>query len=130
MSTFIYVAAPYEDALLVREVHARLRACGCIYTSTWAENARGAENFALSTVDELREITRLNDDGIDMSDAMLVIARPGAGGEMFAEVRYALERQIPVYWVGRRILSTFRPGVTLCESIDDAVARVTAEVAA
>jgi hypothetical protein len=120
----IYVAAPYSDAPLVRGVHKELRRAGCKPTSQWAEDAKGAENLELPLGD-LRRLAMGNDDAIRESDRMLVLAREGAGGEMFSEVRYAITFAVPVYWVGRTILSAFRPGVARYADLADAIAAVT-----
>lgn len=120
----IYVAAPYEDAAHVRGLHERLRSLGLEPTSHWAENAAGPENFASFTPMQLRAIAESNDTDVISSTAVLVLARAGAGGEMFAEARLALFLAKPVYWVGRRTLSSWREGVVRCEDLDDALARL------
>lgn len=122
MTMQIYVAAPYADAPMVRAVHVRLVALGLAFTSTWAEAARGAEDFSALTPEGLRAAALENNRGIDDADAMLVLARDGAGGEMFAEARYALTLGIPVLWCGRRILSSWRDGVVICDDVDAALA--------
>lgn len=119
-----YVAAPFEDAHLVRDIHVRMRALGIEPTAQWVKGADGKENQAAFTDEQLRDFALGNDRDIMRSNAMLVIARPGVGGEQFAEVRYALMWGIQVYWVGRRILSAYREGVTICESVEDALGRM------
>ncbi len=122
MGAAIYVAAPYEDAGYVREhVHERLRALGFEPTSRWAETARGPEDFARFSADELRVIAEGNDLDVAGSKAVLVLARAGAGGEMFAEARLALAMGIPCIWVGRRTLSAWRLGVVRAADLDEAL---------
>ncbi len=118
----VYVAAPYADALKVRALHTRMRLLGLRPTSTWAEAAAGAEDFSKFTPEQLRQFALSNDSALLSSDFVVVLARDGAGGEMFAEARLALDRGIAVYWVGRRTLSAWREGVTLADDIDDAIA--------
>lgn len=117
----VYVAAPYVDAPIVREVHEILAIAGFLPTSTWATRAAGAESL---TRDVAQQAIVQNDDDLLSSDAMIVIARTGAGGEMFCEVTRALIEEIPVFWVGRQILSTYRDGVILCEDIDDVMRKL------
>ncbi len=122
----VYVAAPYADAEQVRILHERMRAFGLKPTSAWAEQADGAEDFSLFTPADLRRFALKNDADLSSSDCVLVLSRVGAGGEMFAEARLALVEGLPVYWVGRRTLSAWREGVTLCEDTDDALAKMLA----
>ncbi len=114
----VYVAAPYIDAPLVRDVHGRMLALGIAPSSSWATAARGDESF---DEDVKRRAIVQNDNDVASSDAMLVLARDGAGGEMFCEARYALVLGQPIYWVGRRILSAWRDGVTRCADLDEAL---------
>ena len=113
----VYVAAPYADAPMVRELHNELCGTGWEPTSTWAEIADAAEDFTLSTPSQLRKAAQANDADIMRSHVLLVIAREGAGGEMFAEARLALVHGIPVVWVGRFVLSAWRHGVTRCATV-------------
>lgn len=117
----VYVAAPFEDAGIVRAVHDRLRSLGIEPCSTWAESARGIEDFSAFTPARLRSLAEQNDRDVAEARAVLVMARPGAGGEMFAEARLALAMSIPVVWLGRRTLSAWRAGVTRAEDLDDAI---------
>ncbi|WP_394849821.1 hypothetical protein LZC95_20485 [Pendulispora brunnea] len=120
----VYVAAPYEDAALVREVHERLRLHRAHATSEWARNARGADDLASLPRERRRALALANDFAVSTSDAVMVLARPGAGGEMFCEARLAIACHVPVFWVGREILSTSREGVSVCEDVNDALLRV------
>jgi len=104
----IYVAAPFEDREYVRCVHKLLVEAELRPTSTWA-NACVDENW--DDEEAIRRALVENTNQLCVSDAMLVIARPRAGGEMFAEAAKALHYGKPIFWVGRRILSAFRPGV-------------------
>lgn len=123
MSLTVYVAAPYDDAAFVRDVvHAKLIELGATPMSLWAEKAAGPEDFSKMTVDALRAAARDNDRDLRASAVCLVIARPGAGGEMFAESRVAAEWGKAIVWVGRRTLSAWRTGVVRVESLDDAFA--------
>lgn len=113
----VYVAAPYADAAFVREgIHPPLRARGLACTSTWAETARGAEDFSAMAPEALRSAAVGNDRDVVASDVVLLLAREGAGGECFAEARLALAMRIPVVWHGRRTLSAWRDGVHLVDS--------------
>lgn len=120
----VYVAAPFADAKVVRELHWQLRTAGAVPTSSWASGAHDTEDFASYTVPELQAFAAKNDRDLRTSDAVIVLARVGAGGEMFAEARMAILLGIPVYWVGRRTLSAWRAGVVRCENVDEAIERV------
>lgn len=124
MTCRVYVAAPYEDAEQVRGIHKLLREAGLEMTSRWAEQATGAEDFSTFKPWELACLARANDADLLSSHAVLVMARKGAGGEMFAEARIAIHVGIPVFWFGRKTLSAWRPGVTQCESLDDVIGRL------
>ena len=118
----IYIAAPFADAALVREVGARLPAFGAESRSTWAECADGPEQLEAMTPDEVRSVAAANDRDLLASFALVVLSRDGAGGEMFAEARLALEYGIPIVWVGkRRPLSAYREGVIRVDTIEDAL---------
>lgn len=117
----VYVAAPFADAHVVRDVHERLLSLGMLPTSTWATTANGEEDFSAYTPERLRDFALANDADVRRSHALLVMARAGAGGEMFSEIRIALEWGKPVFWVGRRTLSAYRNGVVLCDDVDEAL---------
>lgn len=120
MSAFrVYVAAPYADSVFVRSVHKVLRAEAFEPTSRWAETASAVE--PLLTDEAMRAAALANDDDLYRSHAVLVLAREGTGGEMFAEARIAIATGIPVVWAGRRILSAYRAGVTRCDDIHEAL---------
>src|SRR5438132_14034832 len=116
----VYVAAPYEDRLMVREHHEVLRASGFIPTATWCtlEYASDAD----ATPDVLRTLARQNDCDLDQSEVLIVFARHGAGGEMFCEARYAVSTGLPILWIGRHILTTYRRGVYVVHCMNDALA--------
>lgn len=124
----VYVAAPFVDSPLVREVHERLVLIGARPTSSWAEQAQGPEDFTITVVDVLRDAAAANDRDLRASDVCLVLAREGVGGEMFAESRMAIAWQKAVVWVGRRTLSAWRRGVVRADDLDDAIA-IVAEMA-
>lgn len=120
----VYVAAPYLVPILAREAHERLREVGFTPTSTWAARATGPEcltdGFALAAIAE-------NDFDLLSSDAVIALAREGAGGEMFCEISRALVERIPVFWVGtRKILSCYRRGVVCCDSVEEAITKAKA----
>lgn len=117
----IYVAAPLADAPLVRDVHAQLRAHGLVPVSHWAERQGDDPNDNFDDAEEVQAKLRLNDAGVAAADVFLVLAREGAGGEMFCEAARALALGAPVIWVGRRVLSTFREGVRYFHSRESAV---------
>lgn len=120
----VYVAAPYEDAATVRVVHEALADRGCSFSSGWAEDALGAEDFSRFAPARLRDIAEGNDRDVLDADAVLVLARAGVGGEMFAEARLALVLGLPVVWWGRRTLSSWRSGVEYVEDFGSAIDRV------
>lgn len=124
----IFVAAPYADAAFVRDVvHPRLAAFGLEPVSRWADNARGPEDFSRHSPEVLRAEAERNDADIMRCEALLLIARHGAGGESFAEARIALAWGRPVVWCGQRLtLSAWRAGVTRVSDLDDAVAALLA----
>jgi hypothetical protein len=123
MSFRVYVAAPYADASGVRRVHALLRYLRLEPTSSWAEEAEGPEALDRLPLELVREIADRNDAALASSSAVLVLAREGAGREMFAEIRFALERRIPVVWVGpARPLTAYRVGVTRVDDLTEALA--------
>lgn len=118
----IYIAAPWECAPMVRNVHTILRDRGFEPTSSWAElrDADGTPEKLTPAVARLA--LAINTKAINDSDAMLFICRKGLGGEAFVEFALARSQAIPVFWVGPRvILSTFAVGVTLCDSLPDAL---------
>jgi hypothetical protein len=111
----VYVSAPYIDAAdVVREVHAKLHDIDIEPTSMWANEAVGPEDFTRFTPRELRLLAEKNDKDILRSHAMIVLARPSVGGEMFADARYASHLAIPTFWCGRLTLSAWRWNVVRC----------------
>lgn len=117
----VYVAAPWEKVAAVHEAHRQLLLRGFVFMSQWAHKADGKPEGVLTP-----EVARLalvgNYTAVGDSDAMLVLAYPGLGGEMFVEFALARSQAIPVFWVGPRvILSTFAVGVTLCDDVPDAL---------
>ncbi len=120
----VYVAAPYADAALVRDVHSRLGEYDVGYTSQWAVRADGPEDISRYTVEARRNEAYANDAAVKACDVCLVLAREGAGGEMFAEARLAQEWEKPIVWVGRRTLSAWREGVIRVEDLDQAIERI------
>lgn len=118
----VYIAAPYADAPLVRAVAARLATYRAVSTATWSNNADGPEQLAALPIAQVRRLAATNDRDLLASCLVLVLAREGAGGEMFAEVRLALEYGISVVWVGaRRPLSAYREGVLRVDDVDAAL---------
>lgn len=116
----LYVAAPYPDIAMVRQLHMKLETIDIVPTSSWASGADN-EDFSKFTPMQLRRAAEANDQDIHRAHAVLVIARPGAGGEMFAEARYAEMLGMPIFWVGRLTLSSWRPNVVRCASIEEAL---------
>jgi hypothetical protein len=117
----IYFAAPYDDAPLVQRLHTRAKTMGLKPMSHWAETAHGSEQLATMPIERVRSIAWDNDVDLKSSQVVIVLAREGAGGEMFAEARLALTHEIPVIWVGdRRPLTAYRPGVIRVGGIEEA----------
>jgi nucleoside 2-deoxyribosyltransferase len=121
----LYVASPYDTAPEVRELHKRLTTLGIAFTSMWAEQANGAEDFSKFSPEKLKDIAEENDAHVRAADAVLVLSRETGGRETYAEARYALSQQKHVFWVGKLTLSAWRDGVTRCENIDDALHKMT-----
>jgi len=120
----VYVAAPFGDALLVRDAHMFLYALGMQPTSTWAQEADGEpEDLAAMPLRVVRRLAQRNDDDLACSDVVLVLPRDGAGREMYAEARIAVALGIPVIWVnGPVCLTAFREGVTRVSTFEEALA--------
>src|SRR5258706_3586810 len=96
----VYVAAPYADAPRVRALHDDLREAGFLPVSQWAENANGPEALETLPLSTIRALARQNDADLLSAHLVIALARDGAGGDMFAEVRCALDSKIPVLGVG------------------------------
>ena len=125
MSFRVYVAAPYGDGHRVRRTHALLRYLRLEPTSSWAETADGPEDLGAIPVEKIRALAAKNDEELLNSDAVLVLARVGAGHEMCAEARLAIDRGIAVVWVGEpRCLSACRNGVDRVDDMTEAFARL------
>lgn len=122
----IYVAAPFVDGPLVRNVHTQLVDARIRPTSSWVEVAHGMAESLENTPQHVRAAAlEQNNRDIAFSDGMIFLARHGAGGEMFAELARALNLDIPVYWVGDRvILSTYHWRVRRCRDVADAIAKI------
>ena len=122
-----YLAAPYDDAPLVRGLHHRLRALGVRCTSLWAEHADGPERLDLMPLEELRVRAMQNDVALAESDLVIVLPREGKGREMYGEARLAVAFGIPVVWVGpTRCLTAYRAGVLLVDDVEAAIREVAA----
>ena len=107
-----YFISDYANAPLVRHVHWIVPLMGVEPTSRWAEEASGPERLAELGQEKVRELAAQNDRDLASSHVGVVIAREGLGGELFCEAARALERDIPLIWVGpRTVLTTFREGV-------------------
>ena len=116
----LYVAAPFERAPEVRDLHALARPLGITAVSFWAEEAHGPENLRSLPRDVVRALGRKNDRDLLSAHLVVALASYGAGGEMFAEVRLALAHRIPVLWIGTRsILTAYREGVLRAETLED-----------
>jgi len=125
MSFRVYVTAPYEDARAVRRIHSLLRYLRLEPTSSWVDEATAPEALDALPVEELRRRAQRNDDDLESSSAILVLPRHGAGREMFAEARVAIDRHIPVVWVGGpRSLSAYRDGVVRVEDLMEGLAHL------
>lgn len=126
-----YLAAPYDDAPLVRDLHRRLSARGVRCTSAWAEQADGPERLDLMPLEELRARALANDVALAESDVVVVLPREGKGREMYGEARLAVAFGIPVIWVGpTRCLTSYRAGVECVDDVEAAVREIVARAAA
>jgi len=118
----VYIAAPFADAALVRAIEPRLLPLGAESHSGWAQHANGPEQLDSMPLQSIQNIAAANDRDLMSAFAVLVLSRDGAGGEMFAEARLALEYGIPVVWVGaRRPLTAYRPGVVRVDTLEEAL---------
>ena len=118
----VYVAAPYADAPAVRALHEKLRSAGLQPVSRWAVGADGPEALEELPVSSVRAIAGQNDRDLLSAHFMIALARDGAGGEMFAEARLAIDTGIPIVWVGkRRPLTAYREGVARLRTTDEAI---------
>jgi len=111
MTLPVYVAAPYSEGALVREMHATISWLGGRPTSRWAEQAIGTEDFSKHTPEELRAIAADNDADIAAADVTLLYDPAGIGREAYADARYALLLERAVVWCSPRGISGFRAGV-------------------
>lgn len=122
MMVRVYVAAPYLDAPLVRGLEPALVAMGAQLSAAWAKSADGPERLDAMPHATVRALAERNDRELLEAHVLLALAREGAGGEMFAEVRLALDSGIPVLWTGARgTLSAFREGVMRTRSLEEAL---------
>lgn len=117
----VYVAAPYIDAEKVRLVHAQLISRGMLPVSDWADTATGKEDLASMPIEDVRAVAMHNDLRVDSAQAVLVLARPDAGAEMYAEASRAILRGTFVVWLGHRPLSAYRHRVLRADSLDEAL---------
>ena len=107
----VYVAAPFGDGARARSFSSALHVRSIETVSTWAETASGAEQLSDLALGHVRALASANDRELESAHVLVALPRERAGGEMFAEVRRALDLDIPVVWVGKRtILSAYRPG--------------------
>lgn len=122
----VYVAAPFGRVAEALEAHALLVSAGLTPSARWVEAASkltGKESLSWGYEGSGRAIAE-NDADLATSAAVIAMAWPGEGGEMFAEVRFFTDLGRPLYWVGeRKILSAYRPGVVHVGSLDEAVAK-------
>ena len=125
--TRVYIAAPWGRAREAVAAGEALRAVGLVTTSRWIAFALASKGVDAPDAEAARVGIDMNDQDLSTSDAVLALSFAGEGGEMFAEVRFALVLNLPVVWVrGRQTLSAWRPGVVL---VDDLAEGVTALLA-
>lgn len=118
----VYVIASYQSAPLVRAIHDRLRMLGIEPTSSWAEEACGAEDLASLTKDECRAIWKRNDQDMRVADVVMVLAdTPCREGFMEAARAY--------HWGGQRIVWVGRPTLTARAWVDNCVTVATVDEA-
>lgn len=118
----VYVAAPFDDGpRLSTTVIPDMIYAGLIPLASWIDDALSGKTDKGLTIASAQAALHVNDFELTGSDAVLVVARDGVGGEMFCEAARAILLSIPVFWVGRRVLSSYRQGVTICDSVEDAI---------
>jgi hypothetical protein len=118
----VYVAAPYDDGAIVREmVHPMLRRRGITPTSRWAESATGPEDFSRFTAPALRALAIQNRADLNAADVCFLFDPHGRGRETYLEGGLALEWGRPVVWYSRRGISRFMSGAIIVDSVDDAL---------
>lgn len=125
----VYVCAPYAEAAFVRVIHEALHTRGIGYTSTWADHAHGAEDFARFSVEALRAALAANCRGIQRADVVLVYDPTGAGRETYAEAARAVEWGKHVVWCAPRGLTQWAPGVVRVADLDAALVSIEAALA-
>lgn len=117
----IYVAAPFENGPIVRELHERLSSLGHEPVGRWvAEAGGGKDGLHRLSISKISSLLDTNDEDVVSSDVLVALVTPGMGKEMFCEAALARLLRKPVIWVGREEwlpLSAFRPGAWRTESI-------------
>jgi hypothetical protein len=117
----VYVVASFQSAPSVRAIHDRLRMLGIEPTSSWAEEAHGAEALDGLSDEECYAIWARNRDDLDNASVALVLADTPMR-EGFAEASYALRSGVDTVWVGRPTLQArAHGGVWFVESVDAAI---------
>lgn len=119
MNLRVYVASAFANRPDVRLMHCAIAQFGAVATSSWA--MVGGDHPESLTDAIAAEALATNDADIMRSHIMLVLGDP-CSGETFAEARWAQTLGMPIVWTGRRVLSSYRPGVTYLESVDSCVA--------
>ena len=123
----VYFGSPFPDALHVRRLHLLARMRGLEPVSAWAETSDGPEELERMPLRTVRTLAAQNDRDLLSAHVVVILAREGAGGEMFAEARLALAHGIPVIWVGaRRPLTAYREGVLRINCVPTALRVLTA----
>ena len=131
----VYVCAPYAEAAFVRVIHEALHTRGIGYTSTWADHAHGAEDFArfkrVTTGNTVIFGRRTHEQigGIQRADVVLVYDPTGAGRETYAEAARAVEWGKHVVWCAPRGLTQWAPGVVRVADLDAALVSIEAALA-
>jgi hypothetical protein len=120
----VYFCSPYADAAHVRRLHRIAHARGLLPVSSWAETVSdGPERLESLPRRSVRALAERNDADLLSAHVLVVLAREGAGGEMFAEARLALAHGAPIVWVGtRRPLTAYREGVVRFQGVTAAFA--------
>ena len=101
----VYVIAAYDHAPQVRAIHDRLRMVAIEPTSSWAEEAHGAEALGTKTYEERYEIATRNARDLAAAGAVIALLDTPMR-EGWLELARAVDEGKKILLVGRHCLST------------------------